>query len=64
MEVTSSVITLPLAVGQPELCEAKGSRPGKDRTPSYFNFCLFLPLSFPAPLFGVCAAPSFAVLIR
>lgn len=61
MEFTSSVITLPLAVGQPELSKVEGLL---SRTPSYVNFCLFLPLSFPASLFGLCSALSFTIPIH
>lgn len=64
VEVTSSAIALRLAVGHPELSEAEGFHPGKDRTPSYVNYCWFLLLSFPAPVFGLCSAPSFIVPVR
>lgn len=61
VQVASSVIAFPLAVGQPELPEAEGF-PSQQRQDT--TFCLLLPLPFSAPLFGLCLAPFLTLPIH
>lgn len=50
MEVTSSALTLPLTVGQPELSEAEGL-PSWQRQDTILRYLLLVPASvFPSPI--------------